>query len=82
MPYAISSQKIIAASVNDLLGSTVDTAGDVNGDGYADMLIVARTSIYVIFGRSVSTPLYDINLATSITDRGIGYQVYYFIDKW
>jgi len=57
----------------------------MNGDGYADIAIAAiNTSpfgrinagtAYVIYGHSKNTPFYDIDVTTSITDAGIGFQV-------
>ena len=65
--------KVLGGADVDLLGSTVNGLGDINGDGYSDMMIGAleaapggRTSageVYVIYG---NTTLSDIDL--SVTD--------------
>jgi hypothetical protein len=59
---------IFGADTNDLSGWSVSGAGDVNGDGFADLIIGAKNAnstgaIYVIFGRAVF-PL-EINLSAS-----------------
>ncbi len=36
----------------DLLGETVSTAGDVNGDGLDDVIVGASDSSYVVFGKA------------------------------
>jgi Ca2+-binding RTX toxin-like protein len=54
--------RIDGAAVQDLLGTTVSAAGDVNGDGYADFIVSATGAdphsharageAYVVFGRA------------------------------
>jgi hypothetical protein len=81
-----SGFQIHGANVNDRLGASLALAGDVNGDGRADLLLGAPTasntgriesgSAYVVFGRA--TPG-DLDLA-SLGDQGFrmdGAQVYY-----
>lgn len=57
----------------------MSSAGDVNGDGYDDIIITAPHTqdgiVYVIFGHSSSTPFSDIYLSSSIAADGIGFQV-------
>ncbi|SON55493.1 Hemolysin, plasmid [Hartmannibacter diazotrophicus] len=57
--------KIIGEEPRDEAGSTVANAGDINGDGYADLLITARgpyyddafvTKVYVVFGGDDLSP--------------------------
>jgi len=47
----------------DRSGSSVSSAGDVNGDGIADILILASGEIYLVFGMNSET---DGNFAASI----------------
>src|SRR5262249_38828077 len=72
------------AATNDFLGYSVDGAGDINGDGLADVLISARGvdgpaggntgAVYVIFGRTGSFPMTievsTLNGASGFTLRG------------
>jgi len=74
----------------NFLGGSVGTAGDFNGDGISDLILGACVAspfgkryagaAYVIFGRPVGTPFSDIDLASSITDAGIGFQVLLVVD--
>lgn len=81
-----SGFQIHGANVNDRLGASLALAGDVNGDGRADLLLGAPTasntgriesgSAYVVYG--TATPG-DVDLA-SLGDQGFrmdGAQVYY-----
>lgn len=58
--------QIVSLSASDLVGVSVSGAGDVNGDGLADLIIGASGSAgatgaaYVVFGKSDSAP---VNLA-------------------
>lgn len=67
-------------------GTSVSSAGDINGDGYDDIVIGAPTAsynrtnagtTYVIFGHSSTYISYsDIDLASTIfTSSGIGFKV-------
>ena len=63
--------RIIGAAAGDMAGYSVSAAGDVNGDGYGDLIVgapgtrdsenTAGTS-YVVFG--AASGFHDINLAT------------------
>jgi hypothetical protein len=60
IPLAFSDNALGGVSGGDLAGSNVSSAGDVNGDGYADFLVSAheadgggnnRGAVYVVFGK-------------------------------
>jgi hypothetical protein len=62
--------EVWGAAANDLLGYSVADAGDVNGDGYHDILIGAPTAgagaVYLVFGSpGRSTDLVDVAGVTS-----------------
>ena len=70
IPLSSSDASFIGEAAGDLSGWSVSSAGDVNGDGYHDILISARTNdeggsnagqTYLIFGEptgwSMDTPL-------------------------
>jgi hypothetical protein len=72
---------VFGASVNDNSGFSVSSAGDVNGDGYADVVVGAyrfdgpsgRTdcgAAYMIFGHSIATSFTDIDLAALTSSQG------------
>ncbi|MCR9150730.1 MAG: VCBS domain-containing protein [Rhodobacteraceae bacterium] len=42
---------ITGAESGDLSGGTVSAAGDVNGDAFGDLIVTARSGVYVIFGK-------------------------------
>ncbi|MFK7957085.1 MAG: integrin alpha [Lysobacterales bacterium] len=62
---------LIGASANDASGSVVAGAGDVNGDGFDDLLIgspgfdqpstVDEGSVFVVFGNDSSDPVLDLS---------------------
>ncbi len=61
---------VYGANVNDLVGSAVSGAGDVNGDGFGDILLGAPSMVrnsgttYVLYGAATNavTPLTGIHL--------------------
>lgn len=75
--------KIIGENSDDYSGTSVREAGDINGDGYADVIIgaygadpngrnTAGTS-YVIFGKASS--LNEIDLSVDLVDTGQGFKI-------
>lgn len=61
--------RIDAAQEGDLLGFSVSTAGDVNGDGFADVIIGSVTgSAYVFYGKPMEFG--NIDLATAPASTG------------
>ena len=76
--------RIIGAATNNHLGLFVSNAGDVNGDGVADIVIGACHAngdagiAYVIFGRNVTSPAHmfeDIELSTTALAANVGFRV-------
>lgn len=65
---------IYGAATGSLTGYSVSGAGDINGDGFADVIIGApwindKAGItYIIYGKSINT---NINLAQFTEDKGI-----------
>ncbi|WP_183030036.1 cadherin domain-containing protein [Altericroceibacterium spongiae] len=66
--------KIMGAAVDDYLGYSVSSAGDVNGDGYADLIIGAYQNdaggsdagaAYVIFGKASGFGTVDLDTLTA-----------------
>jgi hypothetical protein len=72
--------KILGAAAGDASGGLVAGAGDINGDGYGDVLVAAYGydgpggtdcgAAYVIFGHSTATAFTDIDLATLSSSHG------------
>ena len=70
--------KILGAASNDYSGQSVDSAGDVNGDGYSDVIIGAPQAdpngrsnagtSYVIFGKA--SGFADVDLASLTSTQG------------
>jgi hypothetical protein len=75
--------RIDGAAAEDIAGSTVAGAGDINGDGIADLIVGARLannngrtdsgSAYVIYGQRAADPadLDLANIATTQASRGL-----------
>eukprot|EP01032_Pedospumella_encystans_P019233 gene19233-biopygen15659 len=83
--------RIIGAEANDYSGSSVSSAGDINGDGIDDIIVGALFAdppalslysdagiTYIIYGRDVAggAPAFgDILLSTIVTGSTIGFRV-------
>lgn len=80
--------KILGAAGSDNVGNAHSGIGDVNGDGFDDVIIGAYLSdlpgrtdagiSYVIFGRDVaggSTAFVDVDLATFVTSPSFGFRI-------
>jgi hypothetical protein len=75
-----SGFKIYGAAAGDFSGYQVSGAGDMNGDGYSDVIISAiyydRSggtdcgAVYVIFGHNTTTAFTNIDLAALSSNRG------------
>jgi hypothetical protein len=73
--------RIIGAAAGDAFGETVAGGGDVNGDGYDDVLAGSQHhnpggrseagAVWVIFGRPRESTFTDIDLASLSADLGI-----------
>ncbi|HMR42032.1 MAG TPA: integrin alpha, partial [Ignavibacteria bacterium] len=69
------------ASTNDLLGNSVSSAGDVNGDGYDDIIIGAygynsdQGRAYIYFGGSIMNNVADVILTGVSAGYNFGYSV-------
>jgi hypothetical protein len=71
--------RLDGGAASDAAGYSVAMAGDINGDGYADMLVGARAAdpnavggagaSYLVFGSSTDLPT-TVNLATMDASRG------------
>ncbi|WP_137680178.1 beta strand repeat-containing protein [Aurantiacibacter suaedae] len=74
--------QIVGSSANDESGFSVSSAGDVNGDGLADLIVGAKGAdgpgtnsgkAYVVYGRTGGTP---VNLsALSVAGNTLGFQI-------
>jgi hypothetical protein len=78
----IGGFKIIAENAGDFLGTSTDSAGDMNGDGLADMLIGANQNdaggadagaVYVVFGKAGGAA---VDLDTVAAGTGGGFKIY------
>src|SRR5262249_42220093 len=71
-PYAGGSAfRINGAQFGDLVGVAVSSAGDVDGDGFDDMLIGGAGSAYVVFGKA--SAFTDMSIAS--LDGNNGFQL-------
>ena len=74
--------KIKGENTNDQFGTSVSTAGDINGDGFDDLLIGAPSALhidntygasYVIFGKSAA---FSSTVEASTLDGKTGFKIY------
>jgi len=68
---------IIGDAANDFLGFSVCTAGDINNDGYGDVVIGAhgKNSVYVLYGGPKSSmPNIDLSM-TSLDSANKGFMI-------
>ena len=68
----LTTRRVIGSNFFDQIGNTVSVAGDVNQDGFADMLIGASRHgvVYVIFGMASTISYTDIDLASFSASAG------------
>jgi methionine-rich copper-binding protein CopC len=75
--------KIVSGQTGDYFGIAVNSAGDTNGDGLADLVVTAkygdasyRESAYVVFGKSNASTAFatGLNVGTGFT-ASMGYQI-------
>ena len=57
---------------NDLIGRVVSAAGDVNGDGLADLFIGGDNAAFVVFGKTTSSA---VSMDTIVAETG-GFVIY------
>ena len=86
-PGAVTSREMLAptgAAPNDNLGASVGTAGDVNGDGYDDVIVGAPYNdsgganagrAYVYFGGPGADVIPDLTLTGAAANDYFGYSV-------
>lgn len=72
------------AAASDFFGSSVSTAGDVNGDGYSDVIVGAYANdaggsnagrAYVYYGGSTMNDIADVLLTGEAANDGLGTSV-------
>ncbi len=75
---------ITGQAVSDFLGTSVSTAGDVNGDGYSDVIIGANGSnggaidggrVYIYFGGETMDNIADITITGTVASNFLGTDV-------
>ena len=58
---------IDGTSTRDYAGRSVSSAGDVNGDGFDDVIVTERENAVVVFGGADSSPVRDASFPGSGT---------------
>ena len=75
---------LTGAAASDFFGVSVSTAGDVNGDGYSDVIVGADLndaggidfgSAYIYFGGASMNSIADVTLTGAATDDYFGHSV-------
>jgi len=81
---AIADLVFTGAAADDRLGYSVSTAGDVNGDGYADVIVGAQNNdagganagrAYVFYGGPGADAIADLVFTGAAADDRLGYSV-------
>ena len=67
-----SGFRLDGENAGDFSGWSVSSAGDVNGDGFSDLIIAAGISAYVVFGRASG---FAANLNLSSLDGSNGFRL-------
>ncbi|RPI47584.1 MAG: hypothetical protein EHM56_14610, partial [Chloroflexi bacterium] len=71
-PTGLAGAADWTATSTDGYGSTMGTAGDVNGDGYADVLVAGNSAVYAYYGDvaglTSGTPDWSYAVAGSLND--------------
>lgn len=68
-------------AANDYFGFSVSSAGDVNGDGFADVIVGAygystnTGRVYIFFGGSTMNNISDVTMTGEVTNNNFGYSV-------
>ncbi|MFZ1320679.1 MAG: FG-GAP-like repeat-containing protein, partial [Ignavibacteria bacterium] len=69
---------IFTGSANDFLGNAVSSAGDVNGDGYSDVIVGANGyssnsgRVYIYFGGAVMNIVADVTITGGAVNLNLG----------
>ncbi len=78
-PDAIADLTLTGAAAGDFFGVSVSAAGDVNGDGYADVIVGAYLNgagrAYVYYGGPGTDATADLTLAGEAAGEGFGRSV-------
>jgi hypothetical protein len=72
--------KLVGEDLDDTLGTILSPGGDVDGDGYADLLVGGSNKAYLINGAEQLAPLIgldsaDVRFSASGPHTGLGHNV-------